>query len=136
MTKLTVDRLYWSALLACGVIGAGLGFYGWIGVLADKHGTLLFADYVFAGFLTIQMFPGESTAIDIPRGNYPLLISAVIAPVTTFGALLRIVLEVFATRIERWRVRALRGHTVICGLTSHGLAFALSEIAARRRVAA
>jgi len=126
--------LYWAVVIASrlpeGGWATGCGLWR---PEASRSGLWI---YLHALFFTLQLFPGEMPAERVPDGDYVLAVAQVLAPVATAGAILRIAAEIFLGRIERWRIRAMKDHTIICGLTRHGLAFALSERAASRPVLA
>ncbi|NOZ10256.1 MAG: hypothetical protein GXP09_04330 [Gammaproteobacteria bacterium] len=122
------DKFLWVGLFLWAAVSAGLGLYGWaVYELArgNKFDPSLFLKIVAR---TISFFSAEKPDIPIPDDYYSLLIARVTAPLATAGAILRVGIEFFASTIKARRIRMMKDHTVVCGLSKNGLAFAKSEV--------
>jgi voltage-gated potassium channel Kch len=123
------DRITWIVISICAVAGLVLGLYGWLDYASNEPAGLVWpGSYLEAAYRTFALFIAEASDAPIALDDYDLQIARVIAPIAAYGAIIQVGLAVLADRVEAFRIRLMRGHTVICGLNDNALAFARSEL--------
>lgn len=115
-------RVEWPLVAALGVVafvGGFVGFTGFFRALGEPRS----AWDVF--YLTLQLFVLESGSVSGPV-PWELELARLLAPATAGYTALRAMAILFREHLERFRVRFLRGHVVICTLGRKGLLLAKS----------
>lgn len=102
--------------LGSALIALGLGTWGFR-IVEPNQG---FAGQLYRG---LQLFGLESGAIDSPV-PIPLELARWLAPMTLAGGLIGLLSSLLGSQIERFRLRRLSRHHIICGLGSKGMALA------------
>jgi len=115
-----LPRWPWVALF--GLLALALGFQGFRGYFAATGGAPSIWDTLY---LTVQLFVLESGSVSGPV-PWQLDVARFLAPAVAGYTALRALAVVFREQFERFQVRFLRGHVVICALGRKGLLLARS----------
>ena len=124
------ETWFWAIVVVWAAVAAALGLYGWWSYERALGGGVEVAAVLTVVNRTIGLFFANMPDVDPPADSLWLLTAQLMAPLVTVGAAVRIGLRFFSGRLAARRIRGLQGHTVVCGATDYGLAFAVSE---RRR---
>ncbi len=141
MLNRKLDVIVWAILGGLAIASIGLSFWGWFQFETGRQTEMTAGVWLDIAARTISFFFAERPDVDIPGtgvavppGYISLNIARVLAPTATMGAILRVAIEFFFGQIRASRVRNMKGHTVVSGLSDNGLAFARSEAAMGRKV--
>jgi hypothetical protein len=115
----------WTGLMVLGVWGF------WIQANAEDVQRTL-ADTLY---LTLQLATLDYDGSSGPM-NWQLQVARFVAPVMAAGTVLQTASVVFTDQFHRWRLRSVKGHTIVCGLGETGARLAASFAAAGERVVA
>lgn len=102
----------------------GVGYYGFF--LAYPAGTQSFWDLVY---LSLQLFVLQSGA-EVPVNNPALQAARFLAPILTVSAF-ALVIVIFFEQVQKFRIRSMNDHQVICGLGYLGLEIARISAASK-----
>ena len=118
-------RLSWTSLLiVSGALGVGLGFIGFWHEFPPRRHRLV-ADLLDNLWRTVGLLALQTTAdYHSPRVNWYLAFARPLASVATLGAIYMLAFSRLADLWNRQRLAAMRGHTVVVGLSARGSAFA------------
>ena len=119
--------LSWSVVAVAVVITIVLGTIGFRAL----HDTLPFSTHVY---LAVQLLTLESGAIDAREISWTLQIARWSGMVAALGAVLNILLALFAQRIHQFLLRRMTHHAVIIGAGRAGTQLATDLLADRYRV--
>ena len=89
-----------------------LGFWGWC--LTDPSGS--FWDHIYS---TLQLFWLQGS-FDSASMSWQLEVARFAGAVVLLSTVSLAFFALFRTEVRRWRVRQLRGHTIVCGLGEKG----------------
>lgn len=128
-----LDRVVWGGLLLWVIVTVALSLWGWLNFELSRGVEITFEVWLDITWRTIACFAAAPIEVGMPENYISLKLARVMAPVAMAGAIFRIGIQFFLVQIRRARIRLFRGHTVICGVSDNGLAFARSEIADGRR---
>jgi len=112
-----LKRLKWALMVGLALGAMILGVIGFSRYFNDR-GTRVHPLSLF--YLSLQLFTLESGHIE---GQVPwqLEISRYLAPLATIWAAILSLAALLGERLERWRLRRMRDHAVVCGLGRKGL---------------
>ncbi|MHB8765169.1 MAG: hypothetical protein ACYDA8_12670, partial [Deferrisomatales bacterium] len=114
----TRGRVEWALVAGSAVAAGALGFVGFTEHFGARRPAL---DSLY---LTLQLFTldGGSLAGPLP---WTLELARFLAPALTVCAAVKAGAVLFRDQLRALRARSRRGHAVVCGLGSMGLAYAL-----------
>lgn len=127
MSKALLERWSLWVTLALALLGGVLGAIGWYLYLTTCE-SISYADFPLELFYrTLLLFFGEHSLIndiDVECRGTALRLAAVLAPLATLSALLRLITGQFLAWYHPFRISRRKGNTVICGMGDYGHAFA------------
>ena len=123
-------RVRWMVVAGLWFLGLALGYLGFSRHAAATAAALSPLDRFY---LTLQLIPMNSGAV-APPVSWELQVARLLIPLVAAYTAVQALALVFVDRVQTFRLRFLRDHTVICGLGRKGRLLARSFLAQGEQV--